>query len=286
MFRKNDHIPFLCGIFILGGLVVVPIVWGMMLKASYMQALFPSLVSCGIFAFAHDQRGNFSILRLLGAMVVGFLIMTRMGDLIGGSFFLAGGLLGYILLSLCGWAGIGIGRSLRGPEQLQKEKDEEEKSIAVAAAIVEGDKVEAPFSLGNSPFDQIMAVTHGVWGEGKLEHISKAFKKEATSNSLAKYIKIYEKYKEEIIAAAGIRPFDEDEYMVSFVTKGFLMTSKAIYLLKGKSELIMIKDIAQYDSKSGWTATMFITLKNGQKLEFPKMEYVPADAAVKALISG
>ena len=117
MFEKEDFIPFIAGVMGLGGLLVVPILWGHYTGIEYPEAIFPSLLSCGVFVYAHDERGNFSF----GKFFIGFLFIflaimraaTNYGH--GGAkpMFMAGGLLGYAIMLACGWAGIAIVRFFR-----------------------------------------------------------------------------------------------------------------------------------------------------------------------------
>ncbi len=118
MFDEIDHIPYICGVMLIGGLFAVPIIWGSASQAGYFESIIPSLVSCGLFAYAHDKRGNFNLGRFaLMFFYILFIVMRSSAEsgMRGGSkpFFLAGGLLGYFVMFLCGWAGIKIGRFYR-----------------------------------------------------------------------------------------------------------------------------------------------------------------------------
>ncbi len=118
MFEEIDHIPYVCGVMLIGGLFAVPIIWGNVSGAGYLESIIPSLVSCGLFAYAHDKRGNFNLGRFaLMFFYILFIVMRSSAEsgMRGGSkpFFLAGGLLGYFVMFLCGWAGIKIGRVYR-----------------------------------------------------------------------------------------------------------------------------------------------------------------------------
>lgn len=118
MFEEQDFIPYVCGTMLLGGLVVVPLIWGGMSDLDYTQALLPSLLSCGIFALSHDKRGNFLwgrfILMVLFMLFTILKAMAKAGPGAGKPMFMAGGVLGYLVMFGCGWAGIGVARLVRG----------------------------------------------------------------------------------------------------------------------------------------------------------------------------
>jgi hypothetical protein len=117
MFEKEDFIPFIAGVMVFAGLLVVPIVWGQLTGISYAQAIVPSLVSCCIFVYAHDERGNFSFGKFLIGFLFLFLAMMRATAKYGHGgarpMFFAGGILGYVVMLACGWAGIAVARFLR-----------------------------------------------------------------------------------------------------------------------------------------------------------------------------
>jgi hypothetical protein len=117
MFEERDYFPFVFGVMVLGGLVCVPALWGLFTGMGYAKAIFPSLVSCGIFLYAHDKRGNFSVVKLLVGYAIVFMslmrVMTQLGPNGVKPFFVAGGFLGFVVMFACGWAGIALGRLLR-----------------------------------------------------------------------------------------------------------------------------------------------------------------------------
>lgn len=115
IFEERDFIPFVIGIMLLGGLLVVPVLWGQFSHLEYKDALFPSLLSCGIFAFSHDKRGNFLWGRFI--MLLAVIVVTAMRSSLrygGRPMFLAGGILGYVVMFGCGWIGIALARLVRG----------------------------------------------------------------------------------------------------------------------------------------------------------------------------
>lgn len=116
MFEEKDFIPFVLGVMILGGMGCIPVIWGQLTQMGYAKAVIPSLISCGIFVYAHDNRGNFSILKFLAGMLFVFMIVLRAMAQSGGNtkpMFFAGGIVGYIIMFACGWAGIALVRTFR-----------------------------------------------------------------------------------------------------------------------------------------------------------------------------
>ncbi|MBP8005056.1 MAG: hypothetical protein KA044_08440 [Elusimicrobia bacterium] len=101
----------------MAGLVAIPVLWGHFTGIGYARAIIPSLVSCGIFIYAHDKRGNFSVVKLLVGYLFLFMTLVRamakVGPNGGKPFFVAGGFLGFVVMFACGWAGIAVGRLLR-----------------------------------------------------------------------------------------------------------------------------------------------------------------------------
>jgi hypothetical protein len=116
MFEPEDFIPFIAGVIVFGGLGIIPLVWGHFSDISYAQSLLPSLISCGIFLYAHDKHGNFSLMRFIIGIVFLFMAMVRAAARSGSQtkpMFFAGGILGYVIMLACGWAGIYIARLIR-----------------------------------------------------------------------------------------------------------------------------------------------------------------------------
>ncbi|MBZ0166245.1 MAG: hypothetical protein K8I00_05510, partial [Candidatus Omnitrophica bacterium] len=153
VYREQDHIPYIIGTMVFGGLGVVPLVYGMLSKISYQDSLVPALVSCGIFLFAHDKRGNISFFRLIAGIAFVMLTVMRASIHRGGSerpFFLAGGILGFVLMAGCGWLGIAIGRALRGKETVAAEIREDQEAEQTAITRLEEQPGTAPHAAPDS----------------------------------------------------------------------------------------------------------------------------------------
>ncbi len=115
MFEEVDYVPFVAGVLVLAGLIAVPILWSMFLDMEYPSTLFSSLLSCGIFIYAHDKRGNFSIIKFLFGMAFILIQIIRTANQYGGGppMFIAGGVVGLVVMMACGWVGILIARYIR-----------------------------------------------------------------------------------------------------------------------------------------------------------------------------
>lgn len=298
MFRKSDYIPFSLGIFIFGGLFLVPLIWSKLNHIDFEDAIFPSIFSCLVFFIAHDNRGNFSFGRfIMGFIIVYFSIFrtfAKYGRGGGQNLFLAGGFLGYLVMFGCGWAGIMLGRLIRGKEKIEQEILAEQKIISEKIALenqqkspVETDITEeALVGKQSTPFHKFMAVTYIRWKKGTMHSLSDLFKKEADQNSIEKFIAGHEKYAKDFETACSMRAIGDDEYLVSLTPGYFFMTSKAIYILVQPPKMIMIKDIAEYKLEGILSVTLNATLKNGEHIVCPKMKAAPAENFVLAFRDG
>ncbi len=115
LFEEKDFIPYVVGIMGFGGLLIIPLLWGGFMGMGYERSMFPALLSCGIFAFSHDKRGNFLWGRFIFLSIYVFFMIMRTAAKYGGGgkpMFLAGGFLGYVVMFGCGWLGIAINRFL------------------------------------------------------------------------------------------------------------------------------------------------------------------------------
>lgn len=290
MFRKSDYIPFGLGIFIFGGLFFVPLIWSKFNHIDFEDAILPSIVSCLVFFIAHDNRGNFSLGRfIMGFVFVYFTIMrTSMKYGSGSKMFLAGGFLGYLVMFACGWAGIMLGRLVRGKEQIEREIATEQKAVEIQQKKSEPDSFSdlALVAKQTTPFHKFMAETYTAWKNGLLNPLSEVFKKEATANTFEKFCSGHDQYKKDIEESFAMRPFEDREYLVALTPQWFIMTSKVIYVLKPDKKIISLLDIAEYKVDGVLGVNMNLTLKSGEKLVFPKMKAAPAGKFVFAFRDG
>jgi len=101
------------GIFVLGGLLVIPFLWADQANLSYSEARPWSLASCFVFFIAFRRNGTISWGRAVIAIGTIVFFATNYSSTTGKPSFAAGGFLGFIVLLVCGYLGIGIGKIVR-----------------------------------------------------------------------------------------------------------------------------------------------------------------------------
>ena len=110
MFKESDYGPFMAGVFVVGGLIGLPLTYGPAVGLGYLAALPWSLGSCVVFLIAFRRNGTLSWGRAIPAMIAITVAGTVYNESTGKPGFGAGGLLGFLLVMVCGYIGIGIGR--------------------------------------------------------------------------------------------------------------------------------------------------------------------------------
>ncbi|MBN1263019.1 MAG: hypothetical protein JW991_01555 [Candidatus Pacebacteria bacterium] len=114
LFKQADYLPFMLGIFIIGGLLVIPFFWGMVgLELSYLEAVPWSLASCVVFLIAFRRSGDISWARAIPALIGLMIIGETYSAMTEKPAFGAGGILGFFAVVICGYTGIGIGKLIR-----------------------------------------------------------------------------------------------------------------------------------------------------------------------------
>ena len=110
MFKDTDYMPFMLGVFIIGGLIGMPLTYGLGTGLGYLDSLPWSLASCVVFLIAFRRNGTLSWGRAIpgiAAILIGAKVYNQST---GRPAFAAGGILGFVLVMVCGYVGIGIGR--------------------------------------------------------------------------------------------------------------------------------------------------------------------------------
>ncbi|TES86790.1 MAG: hypothetical protein E3J89_01930 [Candidatus Aminicenantes bacterium] len=110
MFKDSDYTPFMLGVFIIGGLLVIPFTWGLGVGMGYFATLPWSIGSCIMYLIAFRRNGTISWGRAIPAIVTILIAARVYAQNTGKPTFAAGGILGLIVIIACGYTGIAIGR--------------------------------------------------------------------------------------------------------------------------------------------------------------------------------
>jgi len=110
MFKETDYMPFMLGVFLIGGLLGMPLTYGLGTGLSYLESLPWALASCVVFLIAFRRNGTISWGRAIPAIVAVIIGANAYNQSTRKPAFAAGGLLGFLLVMVCGYVGIGIGR--------------------------------------------------------------------------------------------------------------------------------------------------------------------------------
>jgi hypothetical protein len=110
MFKETDYMPFMLGVFIIGGLIGMPLTYGLGTGLGYFESLPWSLASCVVFLIAFRRNGTISWGRAVPAIAAIIIGASVYNASTGKPAFAAGGFLGFLLVMVCGYVGIGIGR--------------------------------------------------------------------------------------------------------------------------------------------------------------------------------
>jgi len=113
LFKRRDYIPFMIGVFVIGGLVGLPLTYGLALGLGYLAALPWALGSCAVILVAFRQNGTIAWWRAVPAMAGMVVVASAYQARTQEPAFVAGGFAGFIGLAVCGYLGVGIGRLFR-----------------------------------------------------------------------------------------------------------------------------------------------------------------------------
>lgn len=113
MFKETDYVPFMFGVFLIGGLIGMPLTYGAGTGLGYFESLPWALASCGVFLIAFRRNGTISWGRAIPAIAAIIIGANIYNQSTGKPAFAAGGLLGFLLVMVCGYIGLGIGRVLK-----------------------------------------------------------------------------------------------------------------------------------------------------------------------------
>jgi len=107
LFQEKDYIPFMFGVFVLGGIVGLPFIWGNVFGLNradpniYFGLLVPSFLLCLSILLAFKRDGTISNFRAIIAFLIFILVSSVLSAVNGGSF-MSGTLVGIAVLAICG----------------------------------------------------------------------------------------------------------------------------------------------------------------------------------------
>lgn len=110
MFKETDYVPFMLGVFLIGGLIGMPLTYGAGTGLGYFESLPWAFGSCVVFLIAFRRNGTIYWGRAIPAIAAIMIGANIYNKSTGKPAFAAGGVLGYLLVMVCGYVGLGIGR--------------------------------------------------------------------------------------------------------------------------------------------------------------------------------
>ncbi|HUT03936.1 MAG TPA: O-antigen ligase family protein [bacterium] len=115
LFNETDYGPFVSGVFVLGGLLAIPVLWSEppRINMTYGEALPWAIGACLVILASFRRNGTVSWLRAIpaaGAMVVAEAFLAKTDSVPALTAFAVFAL---FALMVCGYVGIGIGRLIR-----------------------------------------------------------------------------------------------------------------------------------------------------------------------------
>jgi len=113
IFKKENYTSFMLGVFILGGLLAVPLLWSFLLGLRYIDMFLKpyivfSLMLCACVLIVFRRDGTISWFRSIPAIIIGIIVGSAVAAASGKVVFVSGTLLGFAILLLCGRVGIEI----------------------------------------------------------------------------------------------------------------------------------------------------------------------------------
>ncbi|MEL7498316.1 MAG: hypothetical protein AAFN77_11955 [Planctomycetota bacterium] len=114
MFSEGSYAPFMVGVFILGGFVALPLLYGGMLGHDYVSSLPWTLGVCVVFLFGFRRNGTISWLRATPVLLLLMIAAYAFYKYTGRHGFGVGGFLGFLIVFGCGYVGIGVRKLFAG----------------------------------------------------------------------------------------------------------------------------------------------------------------------------
>ena len=131
-----------------------------------------------------------------------------------------------------------------------------------------------------SRIQRFVAATHAAWSAGKLDIVRDNYRNEAGSSSLEAFARGHDQYASTLRAAATLAPFAEDEYLVALSPDEFVLTSRALYILRAPPRVVALESIDETGTSGNFKMRIFfVKLRSGETIEYEGMTRVP-DARV------
>lgn len=115
IFREGNYASFMLGVFVLGGLLAVPLLWSFLLGLKYVDMFLKpyivfSLMLCVCVFIVFRKNGTTSLLRTIVAIVIGVIVSSGVAAGSEKVAFVSGTILGFLTLILCGRISIWISK--------------------------------------------------------------------------------------------------------------------------------------------------------------------------------
>ena len=113
IFKKENYTSFMLGVFVLGGLLVVPLLWSFLLGLRYVDMFLKpyvvfSLMLCVCVLIVFRRDGTTSWLRIIPAIIIGIIVGSAVAAASGKLVFGSSTIIGFLILILCGRVGVEI----------------------------------------------------------------------------------------------------------------------------------------------------------------------------------
>ncbi len=119
MFKERDYVPFMIGVFALGGFVVLPLFWEFIVGLKnverdnyYLNILVVSLILCLSIFVAFKRNGTTSKTRAIFAMVIGMFVSSILSVISSQFFSVSNTILSFVMLLMCGFLSVKLYKSV------------------------------------------------------------------------------------------------------------------------------------------------------------------------------
>jgi len=115
LFDGADYAPFILGVFVLGGLLAIPMLWSQpeRINMTYAEALPWAIGACMVFLAAFRRNGTVSWLRAVPAVAAMILAEVFLAKTDSTPALVSYAVFAVFTITICGYIGIGIGRLFR-----------------------------------------------------------------------------------------------------------------------------------------------------------------------------